>query len=145
MLNYKKQFRTGILLGEILSEGIKARNWQIDLILPIPLHHLKKAERGFNQSDFIAKGLSISLKIPYSTNSIKRTRFTESQTNLDIEERQANVAKAFRSRSPNKIAGKTILLADDVITAGATILECGKVLISAGAKSVFPCSVAIAD
>ena len=144
-LKYKKQFRTGIYLGEILSEGIKARNWQIDLILPIPLHHLKKAERGFNQSDFIAKGLSRRLKIPYSTNSIKRIRFTESQTNLDIEERQANVAKAFRLRSPNKIAGKTILLVDDVITTGATILECGKVLVSAGVKSVYACSIAIAD
>ena len=81
-LKYKKQFKLGILLGEILSEGIRSRNWQFDFIVPVPIHPLKKAERGYNQSDYIVKGLSKSLDIPYSTKLLKRTKHTESQTHL---------------------------------------------------------------
>jgi len=144
-LKYGKQFKLGVFLGEILAEGIKTRNWKIDLILPVPIHHLKKAERGFNQSDFIAKGLSKSLGIPYSTKLIKRTRYTESQTGLHINERAENVADAFKIKNDKKVIGKNFLLVDDVITTGATTLECGKVLVNADANSVYACSVGIAE
>src|SRR4030066_1580618 len=112
-LKYQKKFKLGMFLGEILSEGIKPRNWQVDLIVPVPIHPLKKVERGYNQSDYIVKGLSKSLKIPYSTKLIKRTRHTESQTKLKIKERAQNVADAFDVRNPKKIIGKNILLVDD--------------------------------
>ena len=144
-LKYGRQFRLGTFLGEILAEGIKSKNWQIDLIVPVPIHHLKKAERGYNQSDFISKGLSKSLGIPYSTKLIKRTRYTESQTGLLINERAENVAEAFKVRNSKKIAGKNFLLVDDVITTGATTLECGRALVNAGANSVYACSVGIAE
>ena len=144
-LKYGKQFKLGVFLGEILAEGIKTRNWKIDLILPVPIHHLKKAERGFNQSDFIAKGLSKSLGIPYSTKLIKRTRYTESQTGFHINERAENVADAFKIKNDKKVIGKNFLLVDDVITTGATTLECGKVLVNADANSVYACSVGIAE
>ena len=145
VLKYERQFRLGIFLGELIAEGIKNKNWQIDLIVSIPIHHLKKAERGFNQSDFIAKGLSNSLGIPYSTKLIKRTRYTESQTGLNLDERAENVANAFRVRNSKRIFEKNFLLVDDVITTGATTLECGKSLVNAGAKSVYACSVGIAE
>lgn len=144
-LKYGKQFRLGIFLGELLTEGIKSKNWQLDLVVPVPIHHLKKAERGFNQSDFIAKGLSKSLGIPYSTKLIKRTRYTESQTGLLINERAENVAEAFKVRNSKKIAGNNFLVVDDVITTGATTLECGRALVNAGANSVYACSVGIAE
>jgi len=144
-LKYGKQFKIGTFLGEIIAGGIKTKNWHIDLIIPVPIHHLKKAERGYNQSDFIVRGLSKSLKVPYSTRTIKRIRFTESQTLLNIEERAKNVANAFKLRTAKKIKGKNILLVDDVITTGATILECGKAFIGAGAKSVYACSVGITE
>lgn len=144
-LKYGRQFRIGVFLGEILAAGIKTKNWQIDLIIPVPIHHLKKAERGYNQSDFIAKGLSKSLGKPYSTKLIKRTRHTDSQTRLHINERAKNVANAFKVRNAKKIIGKNILLVDDVITTGATTLECGKALINSGANSVYACSVGIAE
>ena len=144
-LKYESKFGLGIFLGEKISEGLKLLNWNIDLILPVPIHHLKKAERGYNQSDFIVKGLSKSLEIPFSTKVMRRTRFTESQTGLNIKERAANVEDAFTLRKKRKIAGKNILLVDDVITTGATILECGKVLIDSGAKAVYACSIAIAE
>jgi ComF family protein len=144
-LKYGKQFKIGVCLGEMLVTGIKSKNWEIDLIVPVPIHHLKKAERGFNQSDFISKGLSKSLGIPYSTKLIKRTRYTESQTVLHINERAENVANAFKIKNLRKTKDKNILLVDDVITTGATILECGKMLVNAGAKSVYACSVGIPE
>jgi ComF family protein len=144
-LKYGRQFKLGVFLGEILAKGIKTRNWKIDLIVPVPIHQLKKAERGYNQSDFIAKGLSKSLGIAYSTKLIKRTRYTESQTGLDLEGRAQNVADAFKIKNDKKVIEKNFLLVDDVITTGATTLECGKVLVTAGAKSVYACSVGIAE
>lgn len=143
-LKYQKKFRLGILLGEILSDGVKRLNWKIDLIIPVPIHHLKKTERGYNQSDFIAKGLSYSLGIPYLTRLLKRTRYTESQTKLHIDDRAKNVANAFKVRNSKKMKNKNILLVDDVITTGATTLECGRVLLIGGAFKVYACSVAIA-
>ena len=144
-LKYNKQFRIGTFLGEILAEGIISKKWSIDIILPVPIHHLKKAERGFNQSDYIAKGLSKSLVIPYSIKVIKRNRYTESQTGLDFQGRAENVAGAFKVGNSKKVIGKNFLLVDDVITTGATTLECAKVLIDSGAKSVYSCSVGIAE
>ena len=144
-LKYQKKFKLGMFLGEILSEGIKTRDWQIDLIVPVPIHHLKKVERGYNQSDYIVKGLSQSLKIPYSTKLIKRTRHTESQTKLKMKARAQNVADAFDVRNSKIIIGKNILIVDDIITTGATIQACGKALVKGGAKIVYACSIAIAD
>lgn len=144
-LKYNSKFKLGIFLGKILSQGIKSQNWQIDLIIPVPIHHLKKAERGYNQSDFIVKGLSKSLNIPSSKKILKRIRYTQSQTRLNQKEREENVTDAFKVKKRRSIQGKNLLLVDDVITTGVTIQECGKVLRNAGANSVYACSVAIAD
>ena len=113
-LKYKNQFKLGVFLGELVADEIKMKDWQIDLIIPIPIHHLKKAERGYNQSDYLTKGLSKSLKIPYSGKSIKRTKYTESQTKLKMKERALNVSNAFKVRQPKKVSGKNILVVDDV-------------------------------
>ena len=144
-LKYKKQFKLGTFLGEILSEGVMNLNWQFDLIVPVPIHPLKKAERGYNQSDYIVKGLSKSLDIPYSTKLLKRTKHTESQTHLSMTERAKNVANAFKVKNPELIKGKSFMLVDDVITTGATTQECGRALVSSGAKTVYACSVGIAE
>ena len=144
-LKYKKQFKLGTFLGEILSEGVKNLNWQFDLIVPVPIHPLKKAERGYNQSDYIVKGLSKSLGIPYSTKLLKRTKHTESQTHLAMTERAKNVANAFKVKNHELIKGKSFLLVDDVITTGATTQECGRALFNSGAKTVYACSVGIAE
>ena len=140
-LKYQKQFKLGIYLGEILAEGIRSRKWQIDLIVPVPIHHLKKAERGYNQSDYLAKGLSKGLNIPYSTKLIKRTRHTDSQTRLHINERAINVANAFKVRNSKSIKGKNILIVDDVSTTGITLIECAKMFVTANASAVYACSV----
>lgn len=144
---YNRRFIIGITLG---TESAKIRrqtisDWKIDIIIPVPLHHLKKAERGYNQSHYIAKGLSKTLKIPTNERSIKRIRYTESQTLKNITDRELNVRGAFSVRNKKRIKGKNILLVDDVITTGATISECARQLLNHGAEKVYAISVAIAD
>ena len=89
--------------------------------------------------------MSDSSTIPFSTNIIKRIRFTESQTKLNLTQREVNVAGAFRVSRKKKVVKKNILLVDDVITTGATVNECAKVLIENGVNEVYACSVAIAE
>ena len=144
-LKYNRQFRLGIFLGQKLGEGIKNRNWQVDLVVPVPIHHLRKAERGYNQSDYIAKGLSKLLNVPFSTSLISRSRHTQSQTGLDKNERALNVSNAFKVKRAKSVIGKNILLVDDVCTTGATLLECGVVLRKAGVGSIYVSSIAVAD
>ncbi len=146
-LKYNKRFTTGKFLGSILAENHKQKitGWKIDFIIPVPLHHLKEAERGYNQSFYIATGLSKGLKIPAAKNFIKRKRFTESQTTMNLKERQENIEGAFKAKRNLNLKRKNILLVDDVITTGSTIGECGKVLLKAGANKVYAVSVAIAD
>ncbi len=146
-LKYDKKFPVGIFLGKILASEIKISkpDWKFDLIIPIPLHHLKKAERGYNQSYYIAKGISKQLKVKASERVVKRIKYTESQTTMTLSERQENISNAFTIRNMNEVKGKTILLIDDVITTGATISECGKILLEAGAVKIHAASIAIAD
>ena len=144
---YNKRFPNAKFLGGQIGIELGAiiMKWNIDIIIPVPLHHLKKAERGYNQSEFIVQGLSSKLKITFTTKVVKRTRYTESQTTFNQTEREKNISNAFKVRRKKKIVGKNILMVDDVITTGSTIKECGKALIKSGVKSVYACSVAIAD
>jgi ComF family protein len=146
-LKYNGRFLIGIFLGRQLGKKIKneVENLNINLIMPVPLHQLKKAERGYNQSVYIAKGLSKEINIPVSSGIIKRKKYTQSQTKMNLIERQKNIEEAFKVKNDKKIKGKNILLIDDVITTGATISECGKVLLNSGAGNIYAASVAIAD
>jgi len=120
-------------------------NWEIDLIIPIPLHRLRKIDRGYNQSYYIAKGLSKYFNIPLSGKILFRSKFTKSQTTLNLKEREENISGAFNLKKHKTVSGKNILLVDDVITTGATTNECAKVLLEAGANNVYAISAAIAD
>lgn len=144
---YNKKYRIGIKLGMEIGRIrlTNIREWNIDLIIPVPLHHLKKADRGYNQSLYIAKGLSNQIKMNYNDNILKRKRYTESQTLKNISDREVNVRDAFSVRNKGSIKGKNILLVDDVITTGATLSECALQLLNKGANKVYAVSVAIAD
>jgi len=146
-LKYNGRFLIGTYLGQELGKKIKneIQRWNIHMILPVPLHQLKKAERGYNQSFYIAKGLKKELNIPVGSKIIKRKKYTQSQTTMNLIERQKNIQEAFRLKNDKKIRGKNILLIDDVITTGATISECGKVLLNSGANRIYAASIAIAD
>lgn len=146
-LKYNKRFSIGTYLGIVTSHLLidTIEEWNIDQIIPIPLFHLKKAERGYNQAYYISKGISSFTKIPISKKSLRRNVFTPSQTKLNTEERKNNVGGVFKIIDKRKIKNKNIMLVDDVITTGATISECARMLKSAGAKNIYACSVALAN
>ncbi|MBI1937336.1 MAG: ComF family protein [Ignavibacteriales bacterium] len=146
-LKYNGNFRLGIFLGRLAAEKAKHKisEWDADIIVPVPIHRLKKAERGYNQSFYISKGIGSVLQIQIVKNAVVRKKFTETQTAFASEERKENVKDAFAIKNKNVVRGKKIILVDDVITTGATISECAKVLIENGAEKVFAFSVAVAD
>jgi len=146
-IKYNKRFLNARYLGKLIGKNLKEqiKNWNIDIITPVPLHSLRKVDRGFNQSRYIANGIGKELGINVKSNLLKRIRYTETQTNLTLKEREENILNAFRAKHKGMIDGKTFLIVDDIITTGATIRECGKVLLEAGAERVYACSAAIAD
>jgi ComF family protein len=107
-----------------------------ELILCVPLHPRRLRQRGFNQSLLLARRVSRAHSIPLNFTALQRTRHTQPQTQLSGPERQKNIRGAFEVRRPEAIAEKEILLIDDVFTTGATVQECAKVLLKAGAKRV---------
>jgi ComF family protein len=99
-----------------------------DYIIPVPLHEKKKKQRGFNQSEEFAKGLSETLNIPLNTKALFRTEFTSTQTRKQKFERWENVKDIFELTDHALLSGKRIILVDDVITTGATIDACYQAL-----------------
>lgn len=113
----------GTMLGERMGGVCKA-----DCIVPVPLHPKRERKRGFNQALEIAKGINEVLKIDICGDVLCRVRNNASQTGKNAGERLKNVEHIFELRHPEKLAGRHILLVDDVITTGATIGECLRVL-----------------
>lgn len=146
-IKYQKKFLLAVELGKMLGSSLlkNKTEWEVDIILPVPLHSLKKAERGFNQSFYIAKGISKVTNLPVSQSILKRKRYTESQTKKNLLERAENMSEAFAVKRAEKINGKNVLLIDDVITTGATIRECGKILQECGAANIYAASIALAE
>ncbi len=143
-LKYEKKFKVGIFLGQKLGnyKNKIIKSWNADFIIPIPLFNLKRVERGFNQSFYIAKGLSNETKIPIENNLVKRTKNTVSQTALNLTERKENLHRAFILNKKRKVQGKRVIIIDDVITTGATVSELARILKENGAEKVFTISIA---
>jgi len=123
-----------------MTKAVKAS--EFDLIIPVPLHRVKKRDRGFNQSELLAKFIAEKTGIPHNPNAIQRRRYTKTQTKLSAEERMENVSEAFVAVKPEILQNKTVLLIDDVLTTGSTISECANVVLSAGANRVLGATIA---
>ncbi|MDD8019117.1 MAG: ComF family protein [Bacteroidota bacterium] len=143
-LKYEEVTSFGVGLGKKLGEKIKTQNKQMDFVIPVPLNKKKERERGYNQSDYIAKGVSQILKIPVLTDVVHREKYTVTQTHLNAQERKENVADAFSISGAAKIKEKTILIVDDVITTGSTIQEVSRTLKEAGAAKIIVGSAGLA-
>lgn len=113
-----------------------------DLLVPVPLHPRKERKRGFNQAREIAVWLGEKHSIPCVGNVLVKTKNNAAQTTLESKQRWQNVKNAYTVKKPDLIAGKTVLLIDDVFTTGATIDECSRVLKKAGAREVRAITVA---
>lgn len=133
-------------LGECYGRELRRSAWttEEDILAAIPLHPKKLAMRGFNQSDEFARGLSLSLQLPFDPAILVRTVYTETQTRKDRMQRWENVEKVFEVAVPEKVAGKNVVLTDDVLTTGATLEACGHALLEAGARSLKILTIACA-
>ena len=112
--------------------------------MPVPLHSSKRQERRFNQSELIARAALRHVPSEYELASpvLVRHRQTRSQVGLDREARIENMRDAFRVIDAARIAGRTVIVVDDVMTTGATVSECARVLKRAGAAKVYAATVA---
>lgn len=120
---YRHLPRIGRLAGADFARELQADNFfdGIDLLMPIPVHWRKRLARGYNQAEMVARGVSAVTGLPVSTD-LRVGRSHISQTHFGREQRMANIsAENFRIRNPQSLAGKHILLVDDVITTGATM------------------------
>jgi len=113
-----------------------------DLVIPVPLHATRRRERGYNQSALLAQALARQLETTFLPRGLKRIRPTISQTNLTAGDRLSNVSGAFEIGKSKKMANRKVLLVDDVMTTGATVNACAKILKKSGATSVHVITVA---
>lgn len=129
-LKYQGNKDAGFFLGQQIGESIKNTELfqNIDYLVPIPLHPKKEYLRGYNQSYIIAQGVEDKTKIPIIKDCLYRKVFTSTQTKKSREERWENVKDIFDIKNDNLLINKHILLIDDVLTTGATLLAAGKVL-----------------
>jgi Predicted amidophosphoribosyltransferases len=145
-LKYKGKQEVGIVLGQYYGNKLiqQIDFADIDMIIPIPLHPKKQKQRGYNQSECLAKGLSESMKIPYYTDILKRELFTQTQTKKDRFNRWKNVKDVFVVEDYENISGKKIMLCDDVLTTGATIEAAAQTLIQGTEIELFVVTIATA-
>lgn len=121
-LKYKGNKEIGAYLAEMYGQKLARTGClsDVDVIVPIPLHPKKLRIRGYNQSEWIAMGLSKGLGIPYSNDFLVRATFTETQTKKSRFNRWQNVKDVFQAANKEQFAGKHVLICDDVLTTGAT-------------------------
>lgn len=129
-------------LGKILIANWQQSPWPVDVILPVPLHPARYAERGYNQSALLARELGRGVSIAVDEALLLRAVRTRTQVGLGPRERWENVRGAFRCADEGRLAGKSVLLVDDVLTTGATMQSCGRTLLAAGARVVWGLTLA---
>lgn len=123
-------------LGQRLTRRLQALAWPVNLIVPVPLHPRRYAERGYNQAELLASAVARSTRLPLETQALRRTRATRSQVGLTADERRENMAAVFEA-DPQRCAGQVILLIDDVYTTGATMSAAAQALTDARASAIY--------
>lgn len=130
----------GQSLGEVFTDPLTAivcaEGWSPDLVIPVPLSPIRRIERGYNQSALLARPVALRLGVRFAPDGLRRIRNTQSQVELGAAARRENVRGAF-SAEHGLVAGRRVLLVDDVTTTGSTIRECAQALRGGEASAVF--------
>ena len=133
LFKYQNKFALAPSLAKLLL-GIVPPN--VEVVIPVPLYVKKLQERKYNQSVLLGRELAKEIQVPLYVDVLKKIVPTPSQIELSQVERQRNVLNIFSVEKSEKILGKNIVLLDDVYTTGATVEECKKMLLQAGAQNV---------
>lgn len=143
---YKGFKGIGLYIGEIYGDILNSstRFSDMDLIIPVPLHHTKKRKRGFNQSDLFAQGLAKSMKAEVEYDNLYRKVASATQTKKSRWERYKNVNEIFGIRDKAQLENKKLLLVDDVITTGSTMEACANMLNQVEGVEVYVVAIASA-
>jgi len=142
LLKFERMEPLGEWFSERLADLVRREALAADVVVPVPLHRERERERGYNQADLIAKPLARRLKLPHGAVLLVRTRPRPDKHILSLEERWESVRGAFATRAGSMVDNLRFLLVDDVMTTGATLDACARVLREAGAKSVIALTVA---
>jgi ComF family protein len=136
-LKYGGEKEISSALGMLMAEILAAKGWSIRAIVPVPIHPFRLAERGYNQSLLLAEEIGRECGIDVSDSVLVRNRNTMSQTQMPARERLANVRGAFGPGEDRRTVKGPLLLVDDIMTTGATLNECSRVLREMGAQKVY--------
>jgi len=136
LINIFEKMFSNLLTHDIFS------TYEVQLVIPVPLHKKRLRSRGYNQSEIIAKKISKRYGIAISSGNLIKTRHTTAQMKLSKTLRIKNLINAFSVKNKAIIKGRKILLVDDVITTGATLNTCAHELLKAGAKEIFAFTLA---
>jgi ComF family protein len=150
LLKYIQVRTAANVLGRMLAEAIEDLQPHLAgsevLVVPVPLHTRKLRQRGFNQSELIARAAvklqPVISRFELSATVLERRRETKSQIGLSRHQRRENIRGAFVVAKPDEVAGRNILVVDDVFTTGTTVSECARILRRAGASKVYVATVA---
>lgn len=123
-------------LGHLLRRAVMDAEIRADVVVPVPLHPRRLAERGYNQAALLARAVADQLDVRHAPRALERRRQTAQQARLGRAERLENMAEAFVVRDAAAVYGRSVLLVDDVLTTGATLLACQDALIRSGAAHV---------
>ncbi|GAB4015735.1 hypothetical protein GCM10028773_06830 [Spirosoma koreense] len=145
-IKYKNQKEAAKEIASWYGSQLKTESClskEIDVIIGVPLHESRLLQRGYNQADWIAEGLSEVLDVQCRKDVLIRTQFKSSQTRKSRLERWENVKTVFAVSSPDIIKDKNVMLVDDVLTTGATLEACALELFNSGCKSVSIVTLAV--
>jgi len=140
-LKYRRHIGLSESLGKPLAHFARRLAWPVDMVVPVPLGTKRLAQRGYNQAALLALFVAAENGWRYAPHTLWRVRETRSQVGLSLEERQVNVQGAFLADA-RRVAGRHVLLVDDVATTGATLAACTQALLTAGAQTVYALTLA---
>jgi len=146
-IKYQGRYKLAMALGRELGRAAQFADCipshdESPIIIPIPIHTARRRERGYNQAEAISRGLAEITGLPVNVTTVRRVRWTGTQTALNSRERLQNIRSAFMVDDPHIIHNSTVILVDDVLTTGATTNACAECVLNAGARRVIVWTVA---
>jgi ComF family protein len=140
-IKYRRNIGLADSIAIQMVDFVSSLQWDIDIVIPVPLGRQRLKERGYNQVGLVARPLAYELGLEYAPQAIWKSRETRSQVGLTVSQRRENVSDAYQA-NPSVVKRRSILIMDDVATTGSTILACTNALISAGAREIYALTIA---